>query len=216
MKRRFGIRLSLMQHIKDNYHLYIFTIASLTIGMLIGIYVVKYMDNLKKTDLAGYLKSFTQTLNVNSIDYQAIFMEAVKNNIPLIILIAILGVTFIGVPIILFIDVIKGFTIGFTISFMINSMGYKGIGVVLAGIVPQNIIYIPCFVLSSVIALSISLDILKRKINKRINLNKNYSVGSYILSNVFIILLMFIGFTIEAFLTPNLIKLIVINNGVLI
>ncbi|MCS4476833.1 hypothetical protein JQ032_18355 [Clostridium botulinum] len=34
----------------------------------------------------------------------------------------------IGIPVILIIDVIKGFTIGFTTSFIVNGLGMKGYG----------------------------------------------------------------------------------------
>lgn len=216
MKKKINIQVNLARHIKENCWLYIVTLCSLCIGLLSGIYAVKYLDNLKKTDIAEYLKSFTQTLSVNNIDYHSILMETIKNNVPLIVFIAILGVTFIGIPIILFIDFIKGFTIGFTVSFIINNMGYKGIGVVLVGVVPQNIIYIPCFILSSVISLGISITLLKRKINKKITVTKSYNIGSYLGSFCVIIAIMFVGFLIEAYLTPNLVKLVVINLGVLL
>lgn len=216
MNKRFRIQLNLSQHIKENYWLYILTLCSLSIGVLSGIYAVKYMSSLKKTDLAAYLKSFTQTLYVNNINYHSIFIEAIKNNIPLIFFIAILGLTFIGIPLILFIDFIKGFTLGFTVSFIISNMGYKGIWVILAGVMPQNIIYIPCFIVASVLSLELGSSILKRKLNKKSFYGKRYNVTTYFLSFIFIITIMFIGFAIESYITPNIVKLIVFNSGVFV
>ncbi len=101
------------------------------------------MGSFEKGDLLSYVESFSKSISSNGIDSKSILFEAIKNNITLIIAIWFLGLTMIGIPVILIIDVIKGFTIGFTTSFIVNGLGMKGIWMSLLGVLPQNLIYIP-------------------------------------------------------------------------
>ena len=119
----------------------------------------------------------------------------------------------VGIPIILIIDILKGFTIGFTISFVVNGMGIKGIWFSLLGVVPQNVIYIPCMMFASVLAMEFSLMILKDKTSKHWTSNIWFRVTSYSFSFILVISIMFIGFFMEVYLTPNMIKMIVASIG---
>jgi stage II sporulation protein M len=175
-----------------------------------GIYSVRYMGGFEKSDLLSYLKNFNATINSGSINYKSILIETVKNNIPILLIVWFLGLTMIGIPVILVIDVIKGFTMGFSISFIINSMGIKGIWFSLVGVLPQNIVYVPCIIATSVIAMEFSLMLLKDRGNIW---NK---ITSYSISFVLVTIFMIIGFLMEAYVTPNMVKFIVANVGSLI
>ena len=149
------------RHIKNNFWLYIITLICFFTGIVIGIYSVRYMGGFEKSDLLSYLKNFTKVVDSGNVNYKSIFLETLKNNVPLILMVWFLGLTMIGIPVILIIDIIKGFTIGFTMSFVIGSMGIKGIWFSLLGVLPQNIIYIPCILFSSVLAMEFSLMLFK-------------------------------------------------------
>ena len=114
----------------------------------------------------------------------------------------------IGIPTILVIDVIKGFTIGFTISFIINQLGIKGIWISLAGVMPQNIIYIPCIIISSVLAMEFSLMIFRDKSRTQWKSHILVSITSYSIYFLIVSMVMCIGFFMEAYLTPNMVKLV--------
>lgn len=201
------------KHIQENFWLYIISLICVFTGIVIGIYAVKYMSGFEKSDLTSYLKNFTQGMSSGSFSYKYVFIETLKNNIILLLAIWFLGLTMIGLPIIIIIDLIKGFTIGFTICFMINGMGVKGIGVVLLGIVPQNIIYIPCLIISSVLAMEFSLTLLKDKISRQWITNIWMRIMSYSAAFAFIFLVMTLGFLLESYVSPNMIKLVVSNIG---
>ncbi|WP_234120146.1 stage II sporulation protein M [Clostridium hydrogenum] len=198
-------------HFKDNFLLYILSALCIGIGFVIGVYIVKYMSSPEKNNLLSYLIDFTKNKSIDAGSYKRIFFEAIKNNIPLILVIWFLGLTMIGIPIILVIDVLKGFTLGFTVSFFISGFGVKGIGMAMLAIIPQNLIYIPCILFLSVIAMEFSIKLIKDSSNTPIGKRLFSNLGSYSLVFTFIILIMFVGFLFETYCTPNVIKFIAIN-----
>lgn len=202
----------LWKHIEDNLWLYLISILSMTIGIFVGIYSLKYLGQFPKSDLTSYLNSFTKSFDLGKISYGDIFYQCIKNNIPFIILIWFLGLTMIGIPLVLVLDAIKGFSIGFTISFIVNTLGSKGVMVVLLGLIPQNIIYIPCYLVASTLAIEFSLMIIKDRINRKWSNNIWGRVFSYSAIYLVISLILMLGFLIEAYVTPNLLKLIVMNS----
>lgn len=143
---------NLKDHIHKNLMLYMLTLLFLCIGIVIGMYTVKYMDKTDKNNLVEFLVTVTKKINPKNIDNKYVFLQAVKNNMMFILAIWFLGLTMLGTPIIFLTDLIKGFTIGFTSSLVINGLGAKGILLNLFIIFPQNIIYIPTIIILSVIA----------------------------------------------------------------
>ncbi|AKN34042.1 sporulation protein [Clostridium carboxidivorans P7] len=206
----------LNKHVQSNFWLYIISLLCICTGIVLGMYSVRYMGSFDKTDLLSYIKNFNTAINSGNISYKSIFSETLKSNVPILLAMWFLGLTMIGIPIILIIDIIKGFTIGFTISFMVNGMGMKGMMFSLLGVLPQNIIYIPCFILASVIAMDFSMAILKDKSNRQWTSNIWVMVTSYSLSFLLVAAVMFIGFLMETYLTPNIVKLIIASVGSII
>lgn len=197
------------EHLQQNFWLYIISLFCIFTGIVLGIYAVKYMGDFDKNDLISYLNSFTQSISQGNFKYSSVFTDIIKNNVLIIAAIWFLGLTMVGIPIILIIDVIKGFTIGFTISFMIKGLGMKGIGIALLGVLPQNIIYIPCVILCSVFAMEFSLNLLRDRLNKQWTNSVLVKITSYTLAFAAILIFMFLGFIIETYITPALVKLII-------
>lgn len=196
------------EHLQDNFWLYMISLLCVFTGIVLGIYAVKYMGDFENSNLSNYLSSFTENIGQENFQYRNMFTDILKNNLPYIISIWFLGLTMIGIPIILVIDLIKGFTLGFTISFMIKGFGTKGISVVLLGVLPQNLVYIPCIIISSVIAMEFSMTILKDRINKQWTSSIWMKITSYSFSYIIIFLIMCCGFALETFITPHLVKFI--------
>lgn len=202
----------LWKHVEENLWLYLISIFSMTLGIFIGIYSIKHLGQFPKSDLTSYLNSFTKSFDLGKLNYKDIFYQCIKNNIPFIILMWFLGLTMIGIPIVLVLDAIKGFSIGFTIGFIVNSLGRKGVIIVLLGLIPQNLIYIPCYLVASTLAIEFSLMIIRDRINRKWSYNIWGRVFSYSLTFLIISLFLMVGFLIESYITPNLLKLIVMNN----
>lgn len=204
-----NIEQNLNKHVQENIRLYILSISCIFLGMIIGVYYIKFMKQQSKNGIYTYLNGFVNNLNYFNVDSKFIFIEAMKNNLIFIICIWFLGLTIIGLPLILIINIFKGFTLGFTISSMINLLGDKGIWISLLGIVPQNIIYIPCIIFLSVIAMNFSITLIKNKVNNLWTTNILQRIGNYSIVFVVIFIITLIGYFIESFLAANIIRLII-------
>ena len=201
------------KHIQENFWLYIISILCVLTGIILGIYSVKYMGQSERNDLLNYLANFVDPSNTNGISYKAIFLQSVKNNLPVIVLLWFLGLTIIGMPIVIIVDLLKGFTVGFTFSFMISGLGKSGIGIAILGVLPQNIIYIPCIVFASVASMEFSIMLLKNKFNKQWTSSISGRIVNYSVLFIIIIVLLFIGIIIESYIAPYFVKNLINSMG---
>lgn len=197
------IRNSFNKNLNDNYFLYIIAILFICVGVILGIYTVKNLTSLENETIINYLNVILKGIINERPSYSSMFVEALKNNTIFLIGYWILGFTVVGSLIVLLLNVIKGFIIGFTFSFVVANISGKGIFLAMLGIVPQNLIYICCMIMASVMALRYSLDILKFKKN---TLKTN--VINYSLNYIAIFILIFIGASFETLVTPFIFKII--------
>lgn len=208
-----GIYSWINKHFNDNLGYYLLSILFLATGMIIGLYCVKYMQDVDKGSLISYITAISKSSNVGNMSAAKIFINTLWNNIPIIIGLWILGLTFIGAPIVLFINLYKGFSLGFTFSFFIYGLKQRGILLALLGVLPQNLIYIPCIVFLSVIAIKGSVIGIKEKFSKKYIGNSYTNVRSYTMIFVVTTVIMAIGFFIETFLTPIFINVVLKGAG---
>lgn len=195
------------EHFNRNLFLYAITLLFMCIGIVIGVYSVKYMDVSVKTELVKFLMTCSEGLNSESIDKKYILYNALKNNFSIILVIWFLGLTLLGSPLILVVDIIKGFTIGFTSSIIISGFGTKGVLLNLLAIFPQNLIYLPCIIISSVLAIEFSIFLLK---NKSVNRESNLiQIMSYSSIYAFLVIIVVLGCIVEVYFTPNMLKILV-------
>jgi len=192
---------------KDNKAYFFIVLIMFCLGISFGLYTVKYMGSSDKSDLMNYFFSFTNSIGNEPINYGNLLFEVIKKNILIIVPIFILGLTFFGAPIILILDLLKGFTLGYTFSFMVTTFEGKGIGLALISIIPQNLIYIPCYIALSVISLSMSAEIFKGKFFKH-GKSKGFVFDGVLNKLIIIIILFVIGILIETYVSPSLIKFV--------
>lgn len=177
------------------------------LGLSFGLYTVKYMGQADKNDLINYFTSFAKSLEENQINYGSLLIEVMKKNLIIILPIFLVGLTFFGGPVILIIDLLKGFILGYTFSFMATLFQGKGFGLAIISIIPQNLIYIPCIIGLSIIGLSMSTENFKRKFFKKNKGDSPFSEGT--LKKLAIITILFIvGMFVETYISPILMKFV--------
>lgn len=192
---------------KDKKAYFFIVLIMFCLGISFGLYTVKYMGASDRNDLTNYFFSFTNNVENESIDYGRLLFEVIKKNIIIIIPIFVLGLTFFGAPIILILDLVKGYTLGYTFSFVVTTFEGKGLGLALVSIIPQNILYIPCFIALSVISLSMSTEKFKNRYFKTGNI-KSLFFTDFLNKLVMIIVLLSIGILVETYISPSLIKFV--------
>lgn len=195
---------------KENKFYYFMVFIFFCVGIALGTYIVKYMSARDATDLTSYFSTFTESIAKEAVNNKVLLFNILKKNLMLITIIIALSFTVFGTPIILLLDLVKGFTLGYTFSFLISTFDGKGLWLALASTIPQNIIYIPCFIALSIVGIEFSSTKLKDKFFNKGKVNtiveRELILKIRVLACVFII-----GTLIEAYLGPNIIKFVVTN-----
>ncbi|MDF2672720.1 MAG: spoIIM [Clostridiales bacterium] len=196
----------LSRNIKENIGTYFTVTLFFAIGISVGAFTVKALDVNQKQELVTYLNKFFQILNNQTINKNAIFYQSIKSNFQTIFFIWLLGVTVIGIPFILVITSFRGFIVGFTITFLIQGIGWKGFILTLAAVLPQNIIFIPCLLIISATSLCFSIQAFRIKVRKKIVVSIRSNIFSYTTTILIMFGVMILGSLIEAYLSPYILQ----------
>lgn len=197
------------QHVKNNKKLYFLLLLSLIVGVSAGAFTVNGLSSIQREELVNYFNGFLQLMDNQKIENVELFKISLLENLKIIIVIWFLGVTIIGIPLIFIVIGIKGFITGFSVGFIIGSLGNNGIIFTLLAILPKEMIILPSIIALGVNGINFSLKIIKNKSIKHISkdsLRANFA--SYCFVTAFFTCFILVGVLIEAYITPNLIKII--------
>lgn len=178
------------------------------LGLSAGVFTELMMTSAEKEGMIAYLDKYFFLSNPKDLAFTDIFMNSAGNNLGLLIIILLSGLTAIGFPIALAALVYKGMALGFSAALLIDSMNFKGVAIVFTSMIPQNLLIIPAMILAGVAALNIAFHTLS---NRRFGIKKSLaeSSGSYLFLNLLFAVAILGGCFIESFLSPLLTRLIV-------
>lgn len=164
------------------------------------------LSSVQKEELISYFQSFFNILDEQPVQSAAVFKQSLLNNSQFVLIIWVLGITVIGIPLILLIVGIKGFILGFSVSFLVEGMGLRGLLFALAAVLPQNLLIVPGILVAGVLGISFSISMLRRRKAKS---KKSFSSELTLYSfNIFVsLLILFVGSLVEGYITPVFIKL---------
>lgn len=197
----------LMESLKENKITFLWVLLFFLVGIVLGSYTVYYMSDFNRVEITTYFNNFLEFLGGNSVSYTSILVDSVKSILPMVVIIVLLGYTAVGTPIILMMDLAKGYVIGFTFSLIVSMLGSKGFMLVLSGLMLQNLIFIPIIMLISVLAIRHSVTKLKMGVSRdrvKLDVSRAYLNFQGLLS-----LIIISGILIETYISPNLIRLVI-------
>lgn len=197
----------LMESLKENKITFLWVLLFFLVGIVLGSYTVYYMSDFNRVEITTYFNNFLEFLGGNSVSYTSILVDSIKSILPMVAIIVLLGYTAVGTPIILMMDLAKGYVIGFTFSLIVSMLGSKGVMLVLSGLMLQNLIFIPIIMLISVLAIRHSVTKLKMGVSRdrvKLDVSKAYLNFQGLLS-----LIIISGILIETYISPNLIRLVI-------
>ncbi|HAT4105981.1 stage II sporulation protein M [Clostridium perfringens] len=197
----------LMESLKENKITFLWVLLFFLVGIVLGSYTVYYMSDFNRVEITTYFNNFLEFLGGNSVAYTSILVDSIKSILPMVVIIVLLGYTAVGTPIILMMDLAKGYVIGFTFSLIVSMLGSKGVMLVLSGLMLQNLIFIPIIMLISVLAIRQSVTKLKMGVSRdrvKLDVSRAYLNFQGLLS-----LIIISGILIETYISPNLIRLVI-------
>ena len=197
-------------HFREHSSIYLFVIVLFLMGVIFGAIVVNSLSLTQKEDLFFYLTQFfSQVSNEEVATSMDLFKQSFYHNMKFIGLMCILGISIIGLPIILILLFMKGMVVGFTVGFLVNQMEWNGFLLSFVSVLPQNLIIIPIFIISATLAVSFSLKMISRQFMKKIGPPVMPIFGKYMISFAFALVFLCLAAGIEAFLSPVLMKSVI-------
>ncbi len=191
-------------YMKDNLSLYIFVAVLFVMGVIFGALMVNGMSLEQKQDLGSYLGSFINSVNQGGSGNAIDLTQAFGVHFKWIVLIFVLGLSVVGLPLILILDFIKGVLVGFSVGFMVGQFSWKGMLLALASVAPQNLLLIPAILICSVTAVSFSMFLIKNRFLQRKGSIRQPFV-SYVSTTVFLLVFMLGVSFFEVYVSPVLI-----------
>ncbi len=174
------------------------------ISVLIGIFYIAILSNSNKVLIKENLETYFESLN--KLNYIKALIKCLTSNMITISSIWLLGISIIGVFLIIIILIIKSFALGFTISSLIYFYKLKGIIISIIYIIP---LIINLFV---IIILSYYGIIFSKNLNRLLFLKKDVNfkniMRKYIKILLFSTICIIISSLIEIYIVPNILKLL--------
>lgn len=199
-------------HIREYSSIYLFVVVLFLMGVIFGAVIVNSLSFTQKEDLFYYLSQFFGQAAKGEVNAaRDLFLQSFFHNSKFIGLIWILGISIIGLPIILIMLFIKGVTVGFTVGFLVNQMGWNGFLLSFVSILPQNLIIIPVFIIMAALSVMFSLRMIRNQFMKKISQPVLPLFFRYVFSFLGALIVVAGAAGIEALVSPALLKAVILS-----
>ncbi len=200
------------EQVKSNFikqkKLYITLCSLIGIGIILGVVFVFILSDTDKVLVEEQMNVFFNSLNDDNMNYVNGLINSLITNMGYCLGIFLLGISIVGIPVIVFMLFMKGFVLGFSITSIISIYGFSSIPVSFLYVFPVHFISLIISLLLSFYAIKFSARLfsslfMKREINFKLVMNKYIRV--FIIGISFSIL----NSLIEVFVSPFLMRLVV-------
>ncbi|GGE54329.1 stage II sporulation protein M [Priestia taiwanensis] len=163
MGRRIGLKDRITLHIREHSSIYLFVSVLLLMGVVFGAIIVNSIHLNQKKELFSYLEQFFGQVSQGKLgDPMEIFKQSYFSHLKYIALIWLLGISVIGLPVILILVFTKGIVVGFTVGFLVDQLGWEGFMLSFVSVLPQNLLIIPLYIIVSTLAVSCSMKLIRQ------------------------------------------------------
>ena len=198
----------IIDHVRSNMTIYMFMTTLLITGIVFGAIIVNSMSFVQKQDLFFHIEQFFTKLTTDEpIVRKDILKKSFFSHLQYLLVILLLGLTIIGIPFIWLFVFLKGLAFGFSVGFIVNQLGFKGLFIATVSIAPQNMIIIPIYIIAASLAHLFSL-LLFHKISGKVDRTPiRQSFIQYILAYTLLLFIALSGSVIETFISYEVVKM---------
>lgn len=198
------LSVGLKENYSKNFIIYMMVLLFLLSGFLIGVYLFTYLDSEIVTYLKNDFIEYMNTIkNGNFTIIHILKTTFLTVTIPILVFV-LFSTSVLFSPITLVTLSLKGFTLGFTITFMLTNFSFKGVILTLFTIIFPNALMLFLYILLSV--KSISRGISRTRFKGRFSTNDNSISLRFLI--LFVLLSILISLLFQCLITPFIIKLI--------
>ncbi len=184
---------------------FVLAIGFFLCGLALGAISLRTLNPLVQQELNQHLTHFLKEISSSSVDSLSIkaWIKTIKMQAGPMILLWVFGLTIVGCPLILAAITARGFIVGFTVGYLVQEEAGRGLILAMAGVLPQNLFYIPAFLGAGVLALYFSFSLF------RIQEAPYRRLSVYTLIFIVFFLLLLVGSWLEVYLSPGLLRLLI-------
>lgn len=137
------------------------------IGLIAGSLFITFISKSDQALVQAYIENFMESVQMNKLNYLDAIKNTLVSNFSFTSLIWLLGISIIGIPIILFMYFTKSFMIGFSVSTFILKYKLKGVLYAIVYIFPHHLINLIVYTLLMVYAMKFSYYLLSAILKKK-------------------------------------------------
>lgn len=194
--------------IKINKKIFVFLFVLMLMGIIAGSIFTTILNSSDKELMINHLNEFIDNINNNRLNYLFALKNNLITNISYVILIWLLGISVIGLPIIIIMFFTKCFILGFSVGAILTTFKLKGILVSLVYVFPGQVISLLFLLLLMMYSMSFTFKMIyailkKKSIDFKLIMNKYFKILLIVLG---VIILMSLC---DTYLIPRLIKLLI-------
>lgn len=203
------MRHDVKEYFRENMGIYIFISALFVGGVLAGALALRCLGEEQLLQLNHYFDLFVGGIKDRGFPEQgAVFRQALGVNLRFLLLTWFLGLFFFGFPVIAGLVGLRGFSLGFTVGFLVWRNSLQGALFASGAILPHNLILVPTLIVGGMTAFSFSWLRLRSSLERRPCSLKEY-IGPYSLMFLLIGLFMVAAVIVEVFISPVFVKLLI-------
>lgn len=179
-------------------------------GVGLGAWAVNALSPPQEAELIRYMDLFYAGLRASDpAGAELTHLErAISQHLQIAGMIWLAGATILGIPFVLLIIFLRGFTVGFTAAFLFLQKGWAGALFALVSLVPQNLLAVPALILVGAAALTFSGGLLRSRLSRQ----EGHFTREFLRYTGFVAaasLLLLLAAVLETYVTPVFMRLTV-------
>lgn len=195
----------LKSKIKTNKKFTIFLAVLVIVGVILGSFFITILSKSDQTLVKEYLNNYMEVVKTGKFDYISVFINSLLNGGITAFAIWMLGISIVGIPVILFLFFCKAFTLGFSIGSLFFVYQWKGSILSFFYLFPHQIITLIAYGTLTIYALSVSIKMIEAVFKKK-TIDFRAIMGKYSMILGISIGFLLISSLLETFLMPNIMK----------
>src|SRR5699024_8498840 len=147
-----------------------------------------------------YLERFFGQVSDNQhIENKEILKDSFFYHAKYLLLLFILGLSVIGLPVVWILLFLKGLVVGFSVGFIVNQLGLKGLLLASLSIAPQNFLIIPIYIIAGSLSMIFSLTLIRKLFSRKYSRPVLQPFGQYIMVFSLLLVFSFLAAILEAY-----------------
>lgn len=168
-------------------------------GTIFGVLATGVLRPVQLENLLSYLN---QGLNGEIFIPNNVYTrQTIIANLKTVFFLFFMGISVIGVPLALLLIFTRGFILGFSISFLLRTMGFKGLVLILTGVIPHNLLIIPALFLMVIAIIDFAAALTKIRFTKKQVMIGEELIKCAALTLIVLLVMMLAGF-VQGYVTP--------------